>query len=53
MSEAVPVPSLVMVTSAVSEESLARVPHTGTQTDRQTDYGLVYLKLSPQWGTAD
>ena len=36
MSEAVPVPSLTLVTSTVSEESLAR----GTR----THFGLVYLK---------
>ena len=33
MSEAVTIPSLMMMTSIVSEESLAR----DTQTDRQTD----------------
>ena len=56
MSEAVAVPSLMMVTSTISEESLARdtqtdrhsgqaVRQTLRQTDRQTDFGLVYLKL--------
>ena len=40
MSEAVRVPSLTMVTSTVSEESLAR----DTQTDRQTRSPF-YLKI--------
>ena len=35
MSEAVTVPSLMMMNSIVSEESLARNTHTDT--DRQTD----------------
>ena len=37
MSEAVTMPSLMMLTSIVSEESLVR--------DTHTDFGLVYLKL--------
>ena len=41
--------SVMMMTSIVSEESLARDTHTQTgrhrQTDRQTDFGLVYLNL--------
>ena len=39
MSEAFTVPSLMMMTSIVSEESLAR------DTQTRTDFGLVYLKL--------
>ena len=38
MSEAVTVPSFIMITSIVSEESLARDTHTHT-------LGVVYLKL--------
>ena len=46
MPEAVTMPSLMMMTLIVSEESLTRDPHTDTQnTDRQTGFGLVYLKL--------
>ena len=41
MCEAVTMPSLMMITSIVSEESLARDTHTATATDRQTDFGLV------------
>ena len=43
MSEAVTMPRLMMVTSVVSEESLARdTTHTNTHT-----------VIPPQWGTAD
>ena len=49
MSEARTMQSVMMMTSIVSEESLARDTHTQTgrhrQTDRQTDFGLVYLNL--------
>ena len=45
MSEAVTMPTLMMVTSTVSEQSLARDPHTDrqvdAQTDRQTNVGFV------------
>ena len=41
MSKAVTVPSYMMITSIVSEESLARDTHT----DTWTDFGVVYLKL--------
>ena len=37
MSDAVTIPSLIMVASIVSEESLARDRQTDTQIDRQTD----------------
>ena len=37
MSEAVTVPSLMLMTLIVSEESLARDRHIQTHTDRQTD----------------
>ena len=37
MSEAVTLPSLMMMTLIVSEELLARDRHTDRQTDRQTD----------------
>ena len=37
MTEAVTMPSVMMMTSRVFEESLARDPHTHTQTDRETD----------------
>ena len=43
MSEAVTMPSLMMMTLIVSDESLARDPHR--QIDGQTDFGLVCLKL--------
>ena len=54
MSEAVTMPSLMMMTSIVSEKSLAMERQTdrhidrqtGRQTGRQTHVGLVYLKLS-------
>ena len=53
MSEAVTVPSLMMMTSTDSEESLARDRHTDRQTDRQTDtcththrLGVVYVKFT-------
>ena len=46
MSEAVTMPSLMMMSSIGSEESLARDPHTETHADRQIDLGLVCLKLS-------
>ena len=61
MSEAVAVPSLMMMTSMVSEESLAwdrqpaRQParqtdtHTHTHTQRHTQ-GLVYVNLRQVWG---
>ena len=41
MSESVTEPRLMIMTSIVSEESLARDRHT----DTQTKFGLVYLKL--------
>ena len=43
MSEAVTMPSLTMMTSTVSEESLARDRHTDRQT--HTDFCQVYFKL--------
>ena len=50
MSEAVTVPSLMMVPSIDSEESLARETHTDThrETDRQTDRQTDYLPSSMQ-----
>ena len=41
MSEAVTVPSLMMMASIVSEQWT----HTQTQTHTWTDFGLVYLKI--------
>ena len=35
----------LMMTSIVSEESLARDPHTDRYTHTHTDFDLVYLKL--------
>ena len=62
MSEAATVPSLMMMTSIVSKESLARDTHT--HTDRHVSSKLKFaqslttlrtktLYTSPQWGTAD
>ena len=47
MTEAVTVPSLMMMTSTVSEESLVRDTHTYTHTYTHTgtDFCVVYLKL--------
>ena len=42
MSEADTVPSLTMVTSTVSEESLARDTHTGTHKDTVS---VLYVKV--------
>ena len=49
MSEAVSVPSLMMMTSTVSEESLARDTHTETHTDSGS---VVYVKIYKvvSWG---
>ena len=51
MPEADTMPSLMMMTTIVSEESLVRDAHT----ERQTDFGLVYLKLRylPDKGVTD
>ena len=43
MSEAVTMPSVMTMTSIVSEESLAR--DTYTNSHRHTDFGIVYIKL--------
>ena len=43
MSAPVTVPSLMMMTVIVSEESLAREIHTDRHTHRETDTGLVYI----------
>ena len=46
MSEAVTVPGLMLITSSVSKESLARDRQTDTHTHGQTDrHSLVYINL--------
>ena len=45
MSEAVTMPSLMMMTSIVSEESFARDTQIDTHTHTHSDFGLVCLKL--------
>ena len=51
MSDAVNVPILMMMTSIVSEESLARDRQTLRQ--RETHTQTHTLTHTPQWGTAD
>ena len=48
VSEAVTMPSLMMMTSIVLEESLARDTHTDRQTHTHTDSGSSRLKFALQ-----
>ena len=45
MSQAITVPSLIIMTLIVSEESLARDRHTDRQTHIHTNTGLVSIKI--------
>ena len=49
MSEAVIMPSLMMMTSIVSEESLAKDPHADTQTDLASSI-LNFFKFVSDFG---